>query len=111
MTPEQGKCAANGLQSVPPRSKGSLEPREAKPCRVNRPTKIPADKGVPLMTTLLAQLPHDEAPQIACHDHVRVPDGRVGEIMGFYRRSVESALVSFSGGASEEFLITDVEAL
>ena len=42
------------------------------------------------------------------HDRVRVPDGRVGEVIGFYRRQDESIVVLFSSGRSDEFLATDV---
>jgi hypothetical protein len=37
------------------------------------------------------------------HDSVRVPDGRVGEVIGFYRREHESVVVLFPGGWSGEF--------
>ena len=42
---------------------------------------------------------------------MRVPDGRIGAVVGFYRRTEEVVLVSFSAGASVEFLVTQVEAL
>lgn len=45
---------------------------------------------------------------IDAHDRVRVPDGRVGEVIGFYRRQHESVVVLFSSGRSDEFLTTDV---
>lgn len=51
---------------------------------------------------LLAQEPID------AHDRVRVPDGRVGEVIGFYRREDETVLVLFSSGRSAEFLTADV---
>ena len=63
------------------------------------------------MTTHIAARQLHVAPRITCHDRVRVPDGRIGEITGFYRRTIESVLVSFSAGHSEEFALTDVEAL
>jgi len=47
----------------------------------------------------------------APHDRVRVPDGREGEVIGFYRRKDESVLVRFSSGESDEFLTPDVEPL
>lgn len=43
------------------------------------------------------------------HDRVRVPDGRVGEVIGFYRRQDESVVVLFSSGSSDEFLTSDVK--
>ncbi len=45
---------------------------------------------------------------IDAHDRVRVPDGRVGEVIGFYRRQHESVVVLFSSGKSDEFLTSDV---
>jgi hypothetical protein len=51
----------------------------------------------------------DVVPEtIDAHDHVRVPDGRVGEVIGFYRRQHESVVVLFASGRSDEFLTTDV---
>ena len=46
---------------------------------------------------------------IDTHDRVRVPDGRVGEVIGFYRRQHESVVVLFPSGLVDEFLTTDVE--
>jgi hypothetical protein len=51
---------------------------------------------------LLAQEPID------AHDRVRVPDGSVGEVIGFYRRQVETVVVLFSSGKTAEFLTSDV---
>ena len=49
------------------------------------------------------------APEaIDAHDRVRVPDGRVGEVIGFYRREYESVVVLFPCGRSAEYLISDV---
>jgi hypothetical protein len=45
---------------------------------------------------------------IDAHDRVRVPDGRIGEVIGFYRRQHETVVVLFSSGKSDEFLTTDV---
>jgi hypothetical protein len=45
---------------------------------------------------------------IDAQDRVRVPDGRVGRVIGFYRRQDESVLVQFSSGASSEFPTADV---
>jgi hypothetical protein len=42
------------------------------------------------------------------HDRVQVPDGRVGEVIGFYRRQDETVVVLFSSGRSSEFLTADV---
>jgi hypothetical protein len=46
---------------------------------------------------------------IEARDTVRVPDGRVGEVVGFYRREHESVVVKFASGLTGEFLTTDVE--
>jgi hypothetical protein len=59
----------------------------------------------------LAALPLDHVPAVTCHDRVRVPDGRIGEVIGFYRRQDESMLVWFPSGQSVEFLAPDVERL
>jgi hypothetical protein len=45
---------------------------------------------------------------IDAHDHVRVPDGRIGEVIGFYRREYETVVVLFASGASDEFLAADL---
>jgi hypothetical protein len=45
----------------------------------------------------------------ALHDRVRVPGGREGEVIGFYRRTNETVLVLFSSGKSDEFPEPDVE--
>jgi hypothetical protein len=37
-----------------------------------------------------------------------VPDGRIGEVIGFYRRQHESVVVLFASGRSDEFLTSDV---
>jgi hypothetical protein len=47
----------------------------------------------------------------ALHDRVRVPGGREGDVIGFYRRATESVLVLFASGESDEFLEPDVELL
>jgi hypothetical protein len=51
----------------------------------------------------------DVVPEtIDAHDRVRVPDGRVGEVIGFYLRQHESVVVLFASGRADEFLTTDV---
>ena len=45
---------------------------------------------------------------IDARDRVRVPDGRIGEVIGFYRREYESVVVQFATGKSDEFLVSDV---
>jgi hypothetical protein len=49
---------------------------------------------------------HPEA--IEAQDSVRVPDGRIGEVVGFYCREIESVLVQFAPGDSGEFLASEV---
>jgi hypothetical protein len=49
--------------------------------------------------------------KVECHDRVSVPDGRVGEVIGFYRRSYETVLVRFADGDSAEFPMERVERL
>jgi hypothetical protein len=62
------------------------------------------------MNLLTSRLPND-IPAFENHDLVRVPDGRVGEVIGFYKRQEASVLVSFSAAVSEEFLMTDVDPI
>jgi hypothetical protein len=51
-----------------------------------------------------------EKPTIARYDLVRVPEGRIGSVLGFYRREhAESVLVWFSANECAEFLTTEVE--
>jgi hypothetical protein len=45
------------------------------------------------------------------HDRVRVPDGRIGTVLGYYRRENETVLVEFAFGPASEFLRVDVETL
>jgi hypothetical protein len=50
-----------------------------------------------------------DAPRLGYHDLVRTPGGRVGAVVGFYRRDAESVLVRFAVGECTEFLSSDVE--
>jgi hypothetical protein len=45
---------------------------------------------------------------IGVHDRVRVPDGRVGIVHGFFRGDVPSVLVRFGSGGCERVLALDV---
>jgi hypothetical protein len=45
------------------------------------------------------------------HDRVRVPDGRIGTVLGYDRRENETVLVEFAFGPASEFLMVDVETL
>jgi hypothetical protein len=47
----------------------------------------------------------------ALHARVRAPNGREGEVIGFYRRAAESVLVRFAAGDAEEFLAPEIETL
>ena len=48
---------------------------------------------------------------IAGHDRVRVPDGRVGEVIGFYRTEDEALLIRFESGDSGRVRALDVVPL
>lgn len=53
-----------------------------------------------------------DVPRLSCQCSVRVPDGRVGTVVGYYRRTAESVLVRFAAtGSCEEFLASVVVAL
>jgi hypothetical protein len=47
-------------------------------------------------------------PAVGCHDRVRVPDGRNGEVIGYYRDDVEHMLVLFDTGGSARYLRSDL---
>lgn len=47
-------------------------------------------------------------PTVACHDRVRVPDGRNGVVIGFYRDEVEQMLVQFDTGGTRRYLRSDL---
>ena len=64
-----------------------------------------------LTITPLAAYPLHDVTRIAYHDRVRVPDGRVGEVIGFYRRKDESVVVRFSPSEFDQFLTLSVERL
>ena len=55
------------------------------------------------------------APQelrtVARHDHVRVPDGRIGEVIGFYRDEDEPILVLFISGDTKRFRRADLRLI
>ena len=74
------------------------------------PSEISGDKGA-VITALHTSSPLFDLRRVAYRDRVRVPDGRIGAVAGFYRRTEEVVLVSFSAGTSVEFLVTEVEAL
>ena len=47
-------------------------------------------------------------PTVGRHDRVRVPDGRNGEVIGYYRDEVEHMLVLFDTGGSARYLRSDL---
>lgn len=48
---------------------------------------------------------------IARHDRVRVPDGRIGEVIGFYRADDLPMLVGFARGDSQRYSRADLRPL
>jgi hypothetical protein len=51
----------------------------------------------------------DDLRAFACLDHVRVPDGRIGEVVGFYRGEDEPMmLVVFCSGDSDRYSRADL---
>jgi hypothetical protein len=46
---------------------------------------------------------HLEAEAIDLDDWVRAPDGRVGRVIGFYRRDEVSVVVLFASGGTGQF--------
>jgi hypothetical protein len=61
------------------------------------------------MSTLISTDPAGDLPKVDCYDVVRVPGGRIGSVVGFYRRDAESVLVRFADHDCTEFLTSDVE--
>lgn len=62
------------------------------------------------MTAMIDLTDHsDDEPKLGYHDLVRTPSGRVGAVVGFYRRDTESVLVRFDVDDCSEFLSSDVE--
>ena len=45
---------------------------------------------------------------LARHDRVRVPDGRIGEVIGFYRADDEPMLILFGTGDSRRYCRADL---
>lgn len=64
------------------------------------------------MTPLAAYpLPTLDLPAVAPRDRVRVPDGRIGQVIGFYRTDQEAVLVLFGAGDSREYARVDLRRL
>ncbi len=53
--------------------------------------------------------PPDETPRVDCYSVVRTPGGRIGSVIGFYRRGTETALVRFAANDCTEFPLSDIE--
>jgi hypothetical protein len=53
----------------------------------------------------------DDVQTLACHDHVRVPDGRIGEVIGFYREEDEPMLVLFTSGDTRRYGRADLRLI
>ncbi|HWX08731.1 MAG TPA: hypothetical protein VNY33_02040 [Gaiellaceae bacterium] len=49
-----------------------------------------------------------QARAIALNDRLCVRDGRIGEVIGFYRREAESVLLRFKHDECGQFLVSDV---
>jgi hypothetical protein len=54
---------------------------------------------------------YEDVPRLACGNYVRAPDGRVGRVVGFYKRAEESVVVKFASGASAEYSTAEIELL
>ena len=64
---------------------------------------------VPINALIAAKATTREIPRIAQYDLVRIPGGRIGSVLGFYRRPhAESALVWLSAHESAEFLTAEL---
>ena len=66
------------------------------------------------MTSLLNTIhdsDHHDPSFLARHGYVRVPDGRIGTVIGFYKRVDELVVVKFASGDSAEFPTGEVEIM
>jgi hypothetical protein len=52
-----------------------------------------------------------DSQALACDDRVLVPDGRIGEVIGFYRGDDERMLVLFESGATQRYVRGDLRLL
>lgn len=55
--------------------------------------------------------PLEAAEAIDLHDRVRVPDGRVGKVIGFYRRAQVTVCVLFETGDTAQFVQAQLSPL
>jgi hypothetical protein len=53
--------------------------------------------------------PQPTRVDVRCRDRVRVPDGRAGEVVGFYRTRCEMALVRFEDGETRKFVLSELQ--
>jgi hypothetical protein len=51
---------------------------------------------------------HAGTSKVGRHDRVRVPDGRKGEVIGYYRDERENMLVLFDTGGSRRYCSADL---
>jgi hypothetical protein len=59
-------------------------------------------------TAAPSPLPLPSTDDIALHARVRVPNGRVGNVIGYYRGPEESVVVRYDGGDSGAFPARDL---
>lgn len=62
-------------------------------------------------TVSTANLFPPEADAIDLYDRVRAPDGRVGKVIGFYRRDEVTVVVLFDSGDTAQFLHAQLSPL
>ena len=53
--------------------------------------------------------PPRSRPEIQLADRVRVPDGRAGKVVGFYRTKTEMALVVLDDGERRKVILCELE--
>jgi hypothetical protein len=58
--------------------------------------------------TATAAFPLSARMSIRFRDPVRVPDGRIGDVVGFYRTKTEMALVQFDDGERRKFVLSEL---
>jgi hypothetical protein len=56
-------------------------------------------------------LPLEAAEAIDLYDRVRAPDGRVGKVIGFYRRAQVTVCVVFEAGDTGQFMQAQLSPL
>jgi hypothetical protein len=71
----------------------------------------PAAQGVDVTPLHGVPAVPDELRALARHDRVRVPDGRIGEVVGFYREEDEPILVLFKSGDTKRYRRADLRLI